>query len=108
MTEAKPYSPDTLAARWGCSAGKVRAMCRNGEIASFTLGKLIRIPAAEVERVECQSTHSPDTGESLPSRGESLDDCTRAEFRQARLTNDAPKASPARFGQGSTPQRANG
>lgn len=104
----RPYSPQTLANRWGCSAEKVRTMCRNGELASFTLGKLIRIPAHEVERYECQSTPSLDTEESLPSRGESLDDCTRAEFQLARLTNVAPKASPERFGHGSTPQRANG
>lgn len=108
MTDARPYSPQTLAARWGCSAEKIRIMCKNGELASFTLGKLIRIPAGEVERYECQSTPSQDTGESLRSRGESLDDCTRAEYRLARLTNDAPKASPERFGHDSTPLRANG
>ena len=45
---ARPYSPDTLAARWGCSAEKVRLMYRDGEIAGFRLGKLIRIPADEI------------------------------------------------------------
>lgn len=48
----RPYSPETLAERWGCSAEKIRQMCRRGEIESFKLGKLIRIPAAEVERIE--------------------------------------------------------
>ena len=64
---AKPYSPQTLADRWGCSAEKVRIMYRNGEINGFQLGKLIRIPAAEVERYECQNTPSPDTEDGSPS-----------------------------------------
>lgn len=33
-------------------------MYRNGELPGFRLGKLIRIPAAEVERYECQNTGS--------------------------------------------------
>ena len=31
----KPHSPETLAAYWGCSAEKVRTMCRDGELASM-------------------------------------------------------------------------
>lgn len=58
---ARPYSPETLADRWGCSAEKVRLMYRGGELAGFRLGKLIRIPASEVERYECQNTGSSDT-----------------------------------------------
>jgi excisionase family DNA binding protein len=53
----RPFSPETLADRWGCSAEKVRLMYRAGELAGFRLGKLIRIPAAEVERYECQTIH---------------------------------------------------
>lgn len=41
----RPYSPETLAERWGCSAEKVRLMYRNGELAGFRLGKLIPTPA---------------------------------------------------------------
>ena len=36
----RPYSPETLADRWGCSAEKVRTMYRNGELDGFRLGKL--------------------------------------------------------------------
>lgn len=61
MTIERPYSPETLAARWGCSAEKVRIMYRTGELPGFRLGKLIRIPAAEVERYECQNTDSSNT-----------------------------------------------
>jgi hypothetical protein len=48
-------------------------MCRSGELASFTLGKLIRIPASEVERIECQSsTASEPTAESSSLNMETL------------------------------------
>ena len=68
MTAPKPYSPETLAERWGCSSEKIRLMYHAGEISGFRLGKLIRIPANEVERYECQITPSPsdrdwETGE---------------------------------------------
>ena len=106
MTDAKPYSPDTLAERWGCSAGKIRAMCHAGQLASFTLGKLIRIPAAEVERIECQNTPSPDTGASGRSPSETVN--VAAESRLARITSPTLKAPRAPFGQGSTPREANG
>lgn len=104
----RPYSPETLADRWGCSAEKVRLMYRNGELPGFRLGKLIRIPAAEVERYECQNTPSPDTAESSPSLGASLDENTRYELRQARLTNDWRKPAPATCGPDEPQQRAIG
>jgi len=47
----KPYSPQTLADRWGCSDEKIRLMYRSGELAGFTLGKLIRIPAHSERRI---------------------------------------------------------
>lgn len=57
-----PYSPDSLACRWNCSADLVRAMCDRGDLASFRLGsRLIRIAAAEVERYECQNIESSST-----------------------------------------------
>lgn len=102
----KPYSPQTLADRWGCSAEKVRLMYRAGEIVGFQLGKLIRIPADEVERFECQNTPSPGTGESSQSHGASED--VREESRLARLTSCRPKPSAEKFGDASRRQRANG
>ncbi len=95
----KPYSPETLADRWGCSAEKVRLMYRNGELAGFRLGKLIRIPAAEVERYECQNTPSPDTEESSPSPSEMVT-VNHAEFRLARQIGGGPKLSPVNYGNG--------
>lgn len=95
---ARPYSPETLADRWGCSAQKVRNMIAAGELAGFRLGKLIRIPASEVERYECQTIPSPDTGESLPSPTEMAEQ--RAEFRLARQIGGGPKLSPVNYGNG--------
>lgn len=65
----RPYSPETLGERWGCSAEKVRLMVRNGELPGFRLGKLIRIPAAEVERYECRNipSHGTETNGRSPS-----------------------------------------
>jgi excisionase family DNA binding protein len=69
----RPYSPETLAERWECSAEHIRAMYRRGELTGFQLGKLIRIPAEEVERIECQNIvsnasadHTPVSGETMP------------------------------------------
>lgn len=52
----RPFTPETLAERWGCSSEKVRQMFHSGDLAGFRLGKLIRIPAIEVERFECEQT----------------------------------------------------
>ena len=105
MTD-KPYSPQTLADRWGCSAEKIRRMYRDGELAGFELGKLIRIPAAEVARYECQNILSPSTGESTPSPSETVN--VAAESRLARITAARPKLSPVQSGTGSMPQKVSG
>ena len=97
---AKPYSPQTLAERWGCSDQKIRNMIEDRELAGFRLGKLIRIPASEVERYECQSlTPSPATEENSPSPIETMAE-SRAEFRLARTIGDGPKLSPVNYGNG--------
>lgn len=68
---AKPFSVPNLADRWECSEGLVRKMIERGELRSFRIGALIRIPADEVERVECQSlTASNDSEADTPSFGE--------------------------------------
>jgi excisionase family DNA binding protein len=60
----RPFSPETLADRWECSARQIRKMLTAGDLNGFRLGgKLWRIPAAEVERVECPGDgDSSDTG----------------------------------------------
>ncbi|MEN6548921.1 MAG: excisionase family DNA-binding protein [Armatimonadia bacterium] len=102
----KPYCPKTLAERWGCSAEKIRRMYRDGELAGFELGKLIRIPASEVARYECQNIPSPSTEENTPSPSETVN--VAAESRLARITAARPKLSPVLSGTGFTPQKVNG
>lgn len=107
MTAQRPYSPETLADRWGCSAEKVRLMYRAGELPGFRLGKLIRIPAAEVERYECQTnTASPSTEENGHSPSETVRD--DYESRLVRQTEGLPSLAPVSFGRGETRQRATG
>jgi len=53
---ARPYTPETLAERWGCSSAHIRAMIRRGELVHFRLGKLLRISAVEVERYESRDS----------------------------------------------------
>ena len=57
----RPFTTETLAEYWGCSPEKVRIMYNTGELKGFRLGKLIRIPAQEVERYECQNTGLSNT-----------------------------------------------
>ena len=88
--DQRPFTPETLAIRWSCSAEKVRQMLNRGELAGFRLGKLIRIPAVEVERFECQALHpvlhtiSLNIEESSPSQLDA--ERTAAESRLARMT----------------------
>lgn len=43
----KPFSTETLAARWGCSPQHIRDMIERGELTAFRVGRLIRITAAK-------------------------------------------------------------
>ncbi|OQW71093.1 MAG: hypothetical protein BVN33_16685 [Proteobacteria bacterium ST_bin13] len=87
---AIPFTPETLADRWGCSAEHIRRMYHDGEIAAFRLGKLIRITAMEVERIECQTPDqtlnmkSSNTAENSPSP--LATERLAADFRLARMT----------------------
>lgn len=99
-----PYSPETLATRWDCSSEMIRRMYHAGELAGFRLGKLIRIPASEVERVECLSGDLSGTGDSSASPMELPAD----ELRLARMIGAGPKLSLVKSGVGSTDRRKNG
>lgn len=66
-----PFTVPRLAQRWECSEGLIRKMIEKGELRSFRLGVLIRVPADEVERIECQSLlQSNGSGVVSPSSGE--------------------------------------
>ena len=107
MNHARPYSPETLADRWGCSSEKVRQMFHLGELNGFRLGKLIRIPANEVERIECQNTDwSSIEGNSasptpIPSE-------VALESRLARMSAGGQRLSLVKSGAASPSQRREG
>lgn len=53
QSDDRPYTPRTLAERWGCSEQHIRQMTTRGDLRSFRVGKkLIRIAAPEVARIE--------------------------------------------------------
>jgi excisionase family DNA binding protein len=65
----RAYTVATLAAEWECSEGVIRKAIATGELGCFRLGALIRIPAEEVRRFECQSLQSNDCEADMPSSG---------------------------------------
>jgi Helix-turn-helix domain len=52
-----------LAERWDCSAGKVRAMIRAGDLPVLRLGTMLRIPVAAIIAFEaqCEQQTAPDS-----------------------------------------------
>lgn len=66
-----PYSPETLADRWGVSATSIRNKCIAGKLPHFRFGKLYRIPAQVVEEIEsCQTSASDGCAAATASTGQ--------------------------------------
>ncbi len=97
--QAKPYTVPTLAQRWECSEGLVRKMIERGELSSFRLGTLIRIPASEVAKIECH-TASNDSEADMPSSGERMG--SDADERSTPRIGRARKPRPADYGKPAT------
>jgi excisionase family DNA binding protein len=89
LPTAKPFSPETLAERWDCSAEKVRQMVHRGELPGFRLGKLIRIPAIEVERYECAQTQLPKDMNLSPT-----EESSQSQSDAAKIAADCRRALP--------------
>jgi hypothetical protein len=79
-------------------------MCRSGELASFRLGKLIRIPSNEVERIECQNTDSSSTEDNTASPT----DLPASELRLARMIGEGQRLSLVKSGDVCSDQRRSG
>lgn len=90
MIAEPPYTPETLARRWGCSPAHVRGMIRRGELTAFRLGgKLIRISAGEVDR--CESQGEPQGSASTEASGSSASGTARqASGDASRLARMIP------------------
>lgn len=71
---ARAFTVASLAQEWECSEGVIRKLVREGRLRSFRIGALIRIPADEVARFECQNIASndsaADTRSSIETQGE--------------------------------------
>ena len=67
---ARAFTVASLAAQWECSEGVIRKLIAGGQLRSFRIGTLVRIPADEVERFECQNIASNDSEADSPSSGE--------------------------------------
>lgn len=63
----RAYTVASLAEAWECSEGVIRKLIVSGKLGSFRVGSLIRIPADEVERFECQNTASNDSAADMRS-----------------------------------------
>lgn len=65
-----PFTPETLAERWGVTANAIRKKCAAGELAHFRFGKLYRIPHDVVKEFEtCQTSASADCAGDTVSTG---------------------------------------
>jgi excisionase family DNA binding protein len=64
MTETerkRPYTPETLAERWGCSPELIKRMLKSGELQGFKLGaRLWRIRHEAVEEFEARQDNQID------------------------------------------------
>jgi excisionase family DNA binding protein len=101
----RPFTVPSLAARWECSEGLIRKMIERGELHSFRIGALIRVPAAEVERIECQSlTASNDfaagSPSSIPLEVEGNDGGSTPKIGRARKPKHAAYGKPATIHRG--------
>ncbi|WP_370880000.1 helix-turn-helix domain-containing protein [Labrys monachus] len=55
--DPRPYTPETLAERWGCTPNHVRALIKRGELCAFRIGpRLLRIPVDAVKQFEEKNT----------------------------------------------------
>ncbi|RJL18226.1 helix-turn-helix domain-containing protein [Paracoccus siganidrum] len=66
---ARPWTPDELAARWGCSGETVRSMIRTGQLPAFRVGRMLRVTHKTVEDYECGIIESADSMAASSSCG---------------------------------------
>ena len=100
-----PFSPDTLAERWRCSGEHVRKMIREGELAAFQIGKLYRIPAQEVARVECQTIESSNTAVNTASPSQMASEAAFGS-RLVRMTGGSRNLALVSSGDSAPPRPA--
>jgi hypothetical protein len=73
------YSVPRLAVKWQCSESLIRKLVKAGKLHSIPLGALIRIPASEVERFEC-NTQSSASEVDMPLSGAPMESADAEPF----------------------------
>ena len=66
---SRAFTVASLADEWECSEGVIRKAIADGRLGCFRIGALIRIPAEEVHRFECQNIASNDSADPTPASG---------------------------------------
>lgn len=94
----RPYTPERLAERWECSPQHIYNLLGRGDLHGFKLGgKLWRIAASEVERIECQTTASESSRADLSSSGTRPESAIAGDLqlRLLRMREQRLGSSPA-------------
>ena len=100
---ARAFTVSSLAREWECSESVIRKLVRQGHLRCFRIGTLIRIPADEVQRFECQNIASNDSAEDMPSSGESAEPDEDEDFTPR--IGRARRPRPGEFGRPATIHR---
>ena len=102
----RAFTVASLAAEWDCSEGVIRKLIADEKLACFRIGTLIRIPAEEVRRFECQNIPCNDSSADMPSSIETPEESdTESDFRprivlgrKRRLGGDGPQGATVHRG----------
>ena len=83
--ERPPFSPATLAERWGCSTTLVYDLLASGALRGWRVGKLWRISASAVEEYENGSPPPVDAADEPPPEPPRDDSKAATSARLSRL-----------------------
>jgi excisionase family DNA binding protein len=100
---ARAFTVASLAREWECSEGVVRKLVASGALRCFRIGTLIRIPAEEVQRFECQNIASNDSEAPSPLCGEKAE--SDADDGSTPRIGRARRPRPGEFGRPATIHR---
>lgn len=103
---SRAYTVASLAEAWECSEGVIRKLISDGRLGCFRIGTLIRIPAEEVRRFECQNIPSSASEAAMPSSIETPEgNDIESDFRprivlglKRRLGADGPQGATVHHG----------
>lgn len=101
----RPYTPDTLAARWQCSAETVRQLIKRGELRAFRVGVMYRVPVDAVEEYECRTSPS-DACEAASAPSGVMPAASDTAISLRHATERRRKQKPSTYTAASNPQEA--